>query len=81
MTAFVACGSEDDSTDAAPALSLTSGSAASREASAGNSSVDASTGAVVEEAADDEGESRVPAQGTPVTWEASGPASVGKTSS
>jgi hypothetical protein len=55
MTAFVACGSEDDSTDAASAPSFTSGSAASREASAGNSSVDASTGAVVEEAADDEG--------------------------
>lgn len=51
MTALAACGSDDDITDAASFPSFTSGSAASREAAAGNDTVDASTGAVAEAAA------------------------------
>ncbi|WP_312799445.1 hypothetical protein [Corynebacterium variabile] len=40
MTALEACGSDDDSTDAASAPSFTSGSAASPEAAAGNDTDD-----------------------------------------
>lgn len=40
MTALAACGSDDDSTDAASAPSFTSGSAASPEAAAGNDTDD-----------------------------------------
>ena len=59
MTALAACGSDDDSTDAASAPSFTSGSAASPEAVAGSDTVDASTGAVAEDASDDEADNAV----------------------
>lgn len=59
MTALAACGSDDDSTDAASAPSFTSGSAASPEAVAGSDTVDASTEAVAEDASDDEADNAV----------------------